>query len=74
MLKTALKSVIKRYWGLVAAIVMISGASQYRQEHTVSILVLSLALLLACLALLVVAVPLELHRARRHARALERAR
>ena len=64
MLSSALKTVLKRHWGLVAAIVMITGASQYRHEHTVSVPLLGLTLLVACLALLVVAVPLELHKLR----------
>lgn len=64
MIKTALKTVMKRHWGLVAAIVMISGASEYRHEHAVSVPLLGLTLLVACLALLAVAVPLELHKLR----------
>ncbi len=55
---------MKRHWGLVAAIVVISGASQYRHEHAVSVPLLFLALLVARMALLVLAVPLELHKLR----------
>lgn len=64
MIKSALITVMKRHWGLVAAIVMISGVSQYRHEHAVSVPLLALSLLVACMALLVVAVPLELHKLR----------
>ena len=64
MLKQALKTVMKRNWGLVAVIVLISGASQYWHEHSVSVPLLLLAMLFACLALLVVAVPVELHKLR----------
>ena len=66
MLKTVIVSVIKRYWGLVASIVMISAFSQYRHEQQVSLVTLFLGFLAAVLALLVTAVPLELHKARKN--------
>lgn len=65
MLKTVLFNVLKRYWGLVASVVMISACSQYRLERQVSLSVLFLGFLAAVLALLVTVAPLELHKLRK---------
>jgi hypothetical protein len=66
MLKTVLTTVIKRYWGLVAVIVMITAFSQYRHEHQLSLGMLLISLLPALLGILIVVVPLELHKLRKH--------
>jgi hypothetical protein len=65
MLKAVFAIVLKRYWGLVASIVMISAFSQYRHEHQVSPAMLFLSLLAALFALLITVVPLELHKLRK---------
>jgi Ca2+/Na+ antiporter len=65
MLKAIFATVLKRYWGLVASIVMISAFSQYRHEHQVSLVMPFLIFLVVLLALLVTVVPLELHKLRK---------
>jgi hypothetical protein len=60
MLKVVLGIVLKRYWGFVASILMISAFSQYRHEHQVSLRTLFLSLLAGPLALFITAFPLEL--------------
>jgi hypothetical protein len=65
MLKTAFAVALKRYWGLVASIVMISAFSQYRHEHQVPLVTLFLGLSAGLLALLIIALPLELYKLRK---------
>jgi len=65
MMKAVFAIVFKRYWGLVASIVMISAFSQYRHEHQVSAATILLSLAAGILALLVTAVPLEFHKSRK---------
>jgi hypothetical protein len=66
MLKTVIVSVLKCHWGLVASIVMITAFSQYRHEQQVSLVMIFLGFLAALLALLITAVPLELHKLRKN--------
>jgi hypothetical protein len=47
MLKTVIASVLERYWGLVASIVMIGAFSQYRHEQQVFLVMICLSLLAA---------------------------
>jgi hypothetical protein len=65
MLKTVLSSVAKRYWGVTASALVVSAFLQYRQAHAVSPAVLGLTLLVTLAALLVTAVPLEMHKLRK---------
>lgn len=64
MIKIALKNIAKRYWGLVACILLINGFSQHRQAGSISWTSMSLISLAAICALLIIAVPLELHKIR----------
>jgi len=65
MMNAVFANVLKRYWGLIASIVMISAFSQYRHEHQVSLVTILLGLAAGILMLLVIAVPLEFHRLRK---------
>ena len=65
MMKAVFAIVLKRHWGLIASIVMISAFSQYRQEHQVSLVTILLSLAAGILALLATAVPLEFHKMRK---------
>jgi hypothetical protein len=65
MFKTVLLNVAKRFWGVVASALVISAFSQYLHTQEISPAVLGLTLLVALAALLVTAVPLELHKQRK---------
>jgi hypothetical protein len=65
MMKAVFAVVLKRYWSLIASIVMISAFSQYLHEHQVSLVTILLSLAAGILALLVTAVPLEFHKLRK---------
>jgi hypothetical protein len=64
MLKTAVFLVLKRNWRLVAVIVGMNAASQWRHAHYVSVSGLLLTLLAALLARFLTAVPVQFHKLR----------
>ncbi|MYM35812.1 hypothetical protein GTP38_15865 [Duganella sp. FT94W] len=68
MMKTVLKIIAKRYWGLAAGILLISGFSQYRQMGSISLAALLLIMIAIVGAITLIAVPLEMHKIRKQKR------
>ena len=65
MLKTALTTVLRRYWLLATSIVTANIGFQYWRNHDVSVPLALLTLIVVALALLVVALPVEFHKLRK---------
>lgn len=65
MLKAACVAALKRYWGLVAAILFITAASDWRHGRPISAPGLLVALLVVLGLLCLVAVPVEFHKLRK---------
>lgn len=59
MLKEAFGVALKRYWGLVAVILLINAASDWRHNQHISASGMLVALLVALALFLLVAVPIE---------------
>jgi hypothetical protein len=62
MLKEAFGVALKRYWGLVAAILLINAASDWRHNQNISASGMLVALLVALALFFFVAVPVELRK------------
>lgn len=59
MFKAALLAALKRYWGLVAVILLINAASDWRNNQHISASGMLIALLVALALFFLIAVPLE---------------
>lgn len=59
MFKAAFLAALKRYWGLVAAILLINAASDWRHNQHVSASGMLIALLAALALFFLIAVPIE---------------
>lgn len=59
MLKAAFAQALKRYWGIVAAILLINAASEWRQDRHLSASGMLIALLAGLALFVFVAVPVE---------------
>lgn len=65
MFRTAVVNVLRKSWLLVVAIVIVSTASLYWRGQDVSLLAFCLISLAALGALVLLAVPVELHKLRK---------
>lgn len=59
MLKAAFLAALKRYWGLVAVILLINAASDWRHDQHISASGMLIALLVALALFFLIAVPVE---------------
>lgn len=64
MFGRAVVNVIKKSWLLILGVVIVSGISLYWRDHQVSLFALCLIWLAALGGLLLIAVPVELHKLR----------
>jgi hypothetical protein len=64
MFGSAVKNVLKRSWLLILGVVIVSTVGLYWRDQQVSLFALCLILLTALGGLLLVSVPLELHKLR----------
>ncbi len=67
MFETAFLVALKRYWGLVAVILLINAASDWRHTQHISALGMLIALLVPFALLFLIAVPLEIRKMRKTA-------
>jgi hypothetical protein len=65
MLKTAFALALKRHWGLVAVVLLITATSDWRHDHNISVSNMLVALLAALTLLCLAAVPVEFYKLRK---------